>query len=305
MPAFHSRWHKGRHPAHSKPAGSLVGTPTLPPPPEGTLYFADKLIGGVRRGSQSGYGWLSNTSEVTIDSRNPYPGDTHSLFFLFPAAGGTPEQRFILGQNLTEIYLGWYRYIPNGSEGTGSAAYFHRNGPSSDNNKELRLWDSYAGDPDTSYANERVKTGGSTIPEPTSGGYDNLDINNQIIWRDASGALIRYGDAGWPAPPPFGYSSWTVVGDLGTWMKTQFYAKLESANDAHDGIVQWWKNGTLVFSNTGLAFRDYQDLGNWFKYGYLYGAANSGFDNDTILQVTRFRMASTLALSDPALSTGW
>lgn len=271
------------------------------------VYFADKFGSGSRKASTGGYGWTSADSTVTISNLNPYSGDSYSMHFAMGTAGGKAEQRFQLGANLTEVYLGWYHYIPNGAEGTGSADYYHRNGPSSDNNKWLRLWDSYAGSADAAYSASRVKCGASTRPQPSTGGESNLDMGDQIIWKNASGVSVYYGDAGQGAqgPPPWGYTNWIVAGDHGTWIKIQFRAKLATSTTANDGILQWWKNGTQVFSHTALDFIDHQNLGNWFKYGYLLGADNSGWNATTVQQIARFRIGSSLTAVDPASASDW
>ena len=59
----------------------------------------------------------------------------------------------------------------------------------------------------------------------------------------------------------------------------------------HVGIVNWWSPWT--------------GAKNFFHHGYILGWANSGYAALTDIHVTRVRIASTEALADPDLSTGW
>jgi hypothetical protein len=57
-----------------------------------------------------------------------------------------------------------------------------------------------------------------------------------------------------------------------------------------NGIVQMWKDGVLVLSNTVLPWYDSTNQANYMTQGYLMGWANSGFTNTTNIYIDDFRI---------------
>src|SRR6185312_8319360 len=83
--------------------------------------FSDSFESGDLSHAQGSFKWASHTATSVI-SGFAHTG-THSLKFSFPA--GTPsqgswaEQRFNMGANYQELYIEWYAYYPDGTEGLG------------------------------------------------------------------------------------------------------------------------------------------------------------------------------------------
>lgn len=89
-------------------------------------------------------------SSVVVTNEHAHTG-TYSLRFTFGATSNEEdawaEQRFALGSNMTELWLRWYQYFPDGTEGLGPK-WQHRDDVGADNNKFLRLWDEIYTSPD-------------------------------------------------------------------------------------------------------------------------------------------------------------
>jgi hypothetical protein len=273
-------------------------TVTVPVTGVDLVYFADKLDSGARKATVGGFGWHSEMTkaQVVVSSVNPFPGDTDSLHFPFEPTKPNMQQGVVLGQNLTELYSGFYLYIPDGTEGTGSIAYSHGlNNPQ--NNKFFRWWDGNAGGAQASYDNWRIKFGSQFLR--SSIGLSQMNQDGQFFWRSSTGSKVEY------MPPPYGLDPFISAADRGTWINVQVHMKVASSPTAFDGGMQIRRNGVTVFDKMDQNTYDQQGFGNYIKWGYLLGAANAGWTAKTVMQLTRFRMANSWAACDPDSVTDW
>ncbi len=208
----------------------------------------------------SGFGWHGTNAgagDAVGGSTDIAHSGTHSVKFTF--AGGPAgddawsELRYVLGQNMNEIYIQWYQYFPNGTEGLGPK-WSHRPAGASNNNKFLRLW---SGD----YTQFNVKTGlsfwvigGGDSKLGPDGGH-----NGNLLLLDPDD------------------NSGMNDGRRGRWVNFVYHARTAtSAND--DGVVQLWVDDVLTIDNRSAALYPTAGTGNYFSDGYLMGWSNSGFD---------------------------
>ena len=218
--------------------------------------------------------WNGSPGTVEISNQVAHSG-SHSLRFFFKgkASGSdaTAEQRFDIGRNLREIWVEFYIYYPNGTEGLG-ARYYHRTDTGSNNNKFLRIWgDVY------SASNE---VGASTWP------LDGGDSRLGFEYEKDEKPMGAYGSGG---PNPFVHN-----GNRGRWTHVQFHARLGSGPEAFDGSMELWVDGaktTALDNKSGKPGLDLynSDAMNYFNEGYLLGWANSGFDKDTYIFIDDVR----------------
>ena len=113
-----------------------------PPPPLKGLLFQDGFESGDQSHRENGVRWSGSGSNVNVVSKIAHSG-SHSLEFVFrgkpSGQDAVAQQRFNLGRNLKEIWVEFYIYYPDGTEGLG-ARYRHRDDTGSNNNKFLRIW---------------------------------------------------------------------------------------------------------------------------------------------------------------------
>lgn len=257
----------------------------------GTLYFADKFDGGVKH---SGGGWSWQTQNPTVQLLPDAPGSLDTTYGLrFRYLNTTQEQRFIMGENLTGYYVGFYIRYP--------ANYFHRDGPSSDNNKFFRTWSGDPADGNSGYTNYSVKGGFSTRPSPSTGGGSILE--NEYGYSTTSCTPLGMTWAG--STSPLVFPSATAA-----WYKIVLRFQLSSAIGVSDGTLQAWINDVLRVSNTTRPWYTRCTAGGgestmYLNRGYLLGASNSGWNEQQDVYISRVRFASTKELADPDLTTGW
>lgn len=241
-----------------KPSLAVIPDENLPP-----VIFNDDFSSGDFSGAI--YSGIPVNATVTDD--NPLTS-THSLRFNFAgnASGGdaTAQRNFNLGALYDRVTLEFDLYIPDGTEGFG-AAHNHRN-DSPSNNKLFRIWSNNGiNGGNNGYAS--LETMGASLTANGTGGS-----NLAVEW-----VLPIYSSVGTNAT----YSNFITVADHGTWINCRFYMQYPTAAGANDGIYRIWRNGTLIIDELLDNWRE--DELHGMQFGYLLGAANSGFDNDTTL----------------------
>ena len=103
--------------------------------------FADSFESGDISHSENGFWWQvgKNTNVTTAIAHT----GKYSLRFKYPAvARGSDswaEQRFDLGNTYPEVWIQFYIYFPNGTEGIGPK-YVQRTDTGPNNDKFIRLW---------------------------------------------------------------------------------------------------------------------------------------------------------------------
>lgn len=168
-----------------------------------------------------------------------------------PTKDTTAELRFDLGKAYRDLWFSYSLYIPKN--------YHLRNGK---NNKFFRLWGTDYSDPE--------KIGASTYGNRPFDGFALLTCE----WNATGGGM---GEAGSKC------ANFIAAGDLGTWMRIMVH--VEAATPDVKGTLQIWKNGDLIIDNTHKMDL-YKDGGvHAYRYGYLLGWANTGFDEDVDLYI--------------------
>jgi hypothetical protein len=242
----------------------------------GNPIFEDGFETGSHAPSSGGFAWgaaragadTHGYDDVLVSSKISHSG-SYSLEFLF---GGDEdgqawaEQRFGFTEAQTEVWLEYYLYVPDGTEGW-SAAFAHRV-TTHDGNKFFALW---------------------------GGTYEGSDSKVLLSYR--------YGDAGPESrlyPITMLPQGWTrshyeyeyyniFEGLRGTWIQYRIYVKSDTAPAAGDGVLRVWQNGALRIDFTGTTSKTGASNVS-FRNGYLLGWANSGFDEDTRIFIDDFKV---------------
>jgi len=195
---------------------------------------------------------------------------TNSLRFHYQAAAdgsdSYAEQRFSLGRNLREVWVEFYIYYPDGTEGVGPR-FIHRTESSNGNNdKFIRIWgDNY---------NAPNKVGASTFPQ--TGGNERLGFEYSKLQH----AIGQY-NSGYVDP-------FVTDSTRGRWLQIRYHAKMATDSSSYDGAIDIWVDGVKYSAvdnkgNPGLNIYD-NSIPYW-NTGYLLGWANSGFAQDTYVYV--------------------
>lgn len=212
------------------------------------IIFEDDFESGSFASFWSDKAYVSISGEVSKES-------SYSARFHFKGGesgdDAMSELRFDLGQLYTELLIDFDLYIPMN--------YVHRDDVSTDNNKFFRLWPNDYDD--------REKLGASLMYSP-SGSKMAIDYSKQADWSlslAAGGMVDRF----------------ISETDLGKWMHVtlSIYAA-HSPTPAYIGI---YKNGKMCIEKTVPL--DYDLAVNGYRFGYLLGWANSGFDEDTDIYI--------------------
>ncbi len=242
----------------------------------------------------SGFSWdpgnnnPGGVASVTVTDAIAHSGN-HSLDFFFPGGANgsdsSAEQRLSFGRNLSEVWLSYYIYLPDGTHGLWNR-FVHRYDPNGPNNdKFIDIWGSQysvlnGGGILMGFSTNMGSTGGWI---ESSWGSDNIVCTGtQIVDIYPSCGT----GAGWT---PRG--SWPN-GYLGRWLHVQAHVKLAHNVTASDGSMYLIIDGTVFSNRTGLAMSGragYDYLAN----AYLWGWANSGFSNDTHVFVDDFKIYDT------------
>ncbi|MES2933926.1 MAG: heparin lyase I family protein [Pseudomonadota bacterium] len=171
----------------------------------------------------------------------------------------TAEARFDLKKEYVELAIEYDLFIP--------ANYKHIT-PSdrADNNKFLRLWQ-------VSYSvGEQI--GAGTLPQGLNGESKiGTDYKKFPDWGVST--AIKQAD------------NFITLSDLGQWMTVKIHVKAPS--DKSKGVIQIYKNGNLLLNDVAVP-NNLPGLQGW-RYGYLFGWANSGFREDTVLYIDNVKFS--------------
>ncbi len=230
--------------------------------------FFEENFTGTQFNNANGFTW-SGTNNTAVVSFGGYD----ALRFRYgPDALGedtNSEQRFNLGQNLTELWIEYYLYIPSN--------YVHRNDPPN-NNKFIRIWgDDY---------NSANKLGASTQYR-TEFLTDNSGLGFEYNYKGWDYAVLGFG--------PEGYTSgYTEYGNAmkGVWTQVRLHFRLVSSTDADDALMELWLNGTKVLSFINVP-QKYDTLRPYWNQGYLMGWSNSGFLDETDFYIRNVKFYNT------------
>jgi hypothetical protein len=205
--------------------------------------------------------WGDRPSVAVVQTR-PKTGRYSAQFRFANDADGDAwsELRFDLGKLNTAVWMQYDLYIP--------ANYQHR---PSGNNKFFRLWGADYGD--------QEKVGASTWDIDSGGGICRLNGD----WNTGPGM----GEHG------AGNSPFIASADLGTWMTVKIYVKAATATA--NGTLNIWKNNTLIINNTNTMNNYTAGNSHAYRYGYLLGWANTGFNQTTDMYIDNVVIGTTEA----------
>ena len=255
-------------------------------PASAQAIFTDSFEGGNLSHTQGGIKWATS-SNTSVYNGFGHSG-SHSLKFAYPAGspsvGSWAEQRFDLGANYPELYIEWYEYYPNGTEGLGPK-YVHQ-AASPTNDKFLRVWSGNQSDGNNGYTSFNVKVGASTGVGGVSTGDEQLFAE----WGVNGLGVGPNGSSG--SQPGFFYNSWVTDTVRGRWIDVRVHLKVATSSN-NNGVIEVWRDGTKVISATTLANYPSGGAGNYYNFGYLMGWANSGFAQATNVYVDDVSFSAT------------
>lgn len=253
-----------------------------------TLYKDDFSSGDFSH-AVNGYGWgdARGGAETGKDAKpvviNTFGhNDNTSIKFTFGGgADGTDswsELRYHLGESQKDVYIQWYAYYPDGTEGLGPK-WMQRNSSGPDNNKLLKLWANVYG------AGHTVSTGVSTRSD---GGGD-------ARFFPVYGTSLTAGTGQWNLP-----SSSKTLDDSkrGKWIKLQFHMKTATSSN-NDGVIQMWLDDELIIDNRDVDLYPSGGIDNFFKNGYIMGWANTGFDQTSYMYIDDFEISDSYIGGNP------
>lgn len=238
------------------------------------VLFSDGFESGGFKTAQNGISW---TSAPWMDVTSVFGlGSSRAARFRQGDSKEWAELRFGGLPNLSEVFLQYWLYQPNGQETTPVGVDVAI--PGSRNDKFFRLWGGdYGG------AND-IKYGASTW-----GG----NIGVEYKRANGDGTLWGMGEGGDPISPdvltyaPFvGRSAFK-----GRWTKVQIRCKTATPG-VNNGIIQIWLDGTLVVSRTQLASYAGTGGSNVFQSGYILGWANNGFAAGQFMYLDNFTIST-------------
>ncbi len=258
------------------------------------LAFQDGFEGGAPAAVQGGYGWTgyrAASGEGVSVSRDVARSGGYSMKFTYggnadPCADSWAEQRFTLGENLTEVWLEYYIYLPSGADGKGPRFYHRKpvcpgesdpNGTVS-NNKFFALW--------ASNYDVRAASGGMKVLleyQRTGVGSDG-DSQMYGMWCNDTKLCSNWGAENGRWDPAF------TDGMRGRWVQVRIHTRAADSKAASNGMLQLWVDGAQRINMQNLDLAPEAGGERWFRNGYLMGWANSGFNENTSMYVDDFRI---------------
>ena len=241
-----------------------TGTGTDATGPTGTstarVLFSDGFESGGFGTTANGIRWTS-TPWVFASTVFPRAGARSAQLRQGDSKHGG-ELRFGGLAQLSEVYLQFYLYQPNGQESPsiGSAVQVPVDG---ENDKFFRLWSG-------AYGTTAFKYGASTWGSSGVGMLGTeftANFGDRVVGMGEGGSGYRQS----PKYPTIGSPSL-----LGRWVRVRIRAKVATAAN-NDGVIQIWLDDAQAINKTNLPSYAWNGVGNYFEAGYLLGWANSGF----------------------------
>mgnify|MGYP000315487150 CR=1 FL=1 len=220
------------------------------------VIFQDDFSSGGFDRTNGGAQWVSKVN-VEVAS-TPSLVAANSAKFTFNGSSDLSEDafaelRFDLGALYKELWIQFNLYVPEN--------YYHRDSPSTDNNKVLRLW------PNEYTDNEKI---GLSAWKGSNGG------SSMIADWSAQGRGI--------GPKGETYSSFITPSDRGSWVKLKVHV-IAASSSSTPGSIRVWKNDELVVDNYQVMDSFYSGEPHAYRYGYLLGWSNSGFNETTSMYI--------------------
>jgi hypothetical protein len=217
-------------------------------------FFSDNFAGPARNNA-NGFTWSTNDVDVQPVT---FDGYTCLRFRFGPDAIGADsnaQQTFNMGRQLQELWMEYYLHIPSNFTLRESGVP----------NKFLSLWP------------ENYSTVGETyvVTEFWRDTLSSTSYSRMLGLGDSpTGTTIRNGDA---------YRNDDFIGQnrAGQWNRVRVHYKIASGAGQTDGVYEGWIGDELMWrSNSNWLFWSTGGL-NYIKEGYLMGASNSGYTDET------------------------
>lgn len=239
------------------------------------VLFQDDLESGNLDKRSNGFGWSGSRGmegEVPKVSSDISHSGNRSLKFTFrgkPSGEDSwSEQRFDFGRNLSEVYIRYYIYFPDGTEGLG-AKYVHRDDKGGDNNKFFRIWDE-------DYSKFNVKAGFSTLPSGSS----------PYIFPEKGINAVGVGNYSMP------HNNLQINNTrLGQWMEVRMHFKTDDGS--RNGIIELSFDGEPAVEVRNVKLYPEDASKNYFKHAYFFGWSNSGFLKTTHVYIDDLIVSDT------------
>jgi hypothetical protein len=225
------------------------------------VLFSDNFESGGFATTENGIRWTS-TPWVFASTVFPRTGSRSAQFRQGDSKRGG-ELRFGGLAQLSEVYLQFYLYQPNGQENPsiGTAVHVPVDG---ENDKFFRLWSG-------AYNTTAFKYGASTW------GSSGVGMLGTEFTRNAGDRVVGMGEGGSAYQQSPKYPTIGSPSLLGRWVRVRIRAKVATAAN-NDGVIQIWLDDTQAINKTNLPSYAWNGVGNYFEAGYLLGWANSGFE---------------------------
>lgn len=245
-------------------SNTATGTPEAAGVEPFDSFDFDAMTTGQKPSNGTYVTWGSQTPSAPFQvSEDIARSGTKSL--KFPVNGDNNEGNFTLGQDLSEVWLEYYLYHPDGTEGiSGIAEYQHGADGSSENDKFFRLW----GEEYT----DRGKVGLSSNPLA-----DTDDSNIFFEYSLANAGMSNNG---------LGGVDFITDARRGEWIRIRLHFRKNSG--ASDGIMRLWIDDSLVLDHENLN----ASLGSYAYWdrGYFFGSDNSGSPNTSAIYLDDLKL---------------
>lgn len=242
------------------------------------LLFSDDFESSDLSQTTNGFVW-TNSNQAEVTSEVVRSGD-HSLRFSYTGnpnqpTNATAEQRFDLGDEYDELWVEYWVYFPDGTEGYGPS-YQHRY--PGNNLSEHRIFELNGS------ADNQFRLGVRAVTEL------NVDGDNRYypIWTQPHNGSMLSGQGADDINPAL-HDEWR-----GQWVQFRMHYRI--SEQENDSTVRMWVDGELEMDNTSLNAGHPTTGEAIFSKGALMGLARNGFDADTVMYVDDFSVYS----EDPA-----
>ena len=284
------------------------------------LLFYDNFSNGQTNDS-NGFSWrtMANVEVSNVWSRSGGYALRYTYNGVPDNSDSFAEAPITLADDLgSEVWIQWYMYFPDGTEGTGDPEYVHRDQSGETNNKFFALYS--RGRPGHTFFGETLDYI-NFVPEMLRNlsGEPRLDVKMRGRYTGMPTSIqctTNYN----------GMDKSNLTIPKGQWNKVVVHAKMATiATDGtlnSDGVLQMWLNGNLEINETSIGtksspytcsgyedgfqarFTPTQTVQRFWEYCYFLGHANSGFDVTTYAYIDEVAVARD-ELSLPSSSSNY
>ena len=245
----------------------------------GNAWFSDGFESGDRSHSENGFSWAVGDGMVAKDYAH---SGQYSMRFAYPARDPAKdadvEQRFSIAADAssapTAIWMEYWVRVPENIQAYLARASAEHDLGKTYNNKLFSLWsemyDNSLGDAET------------TVEWTAAGGFSRIEVRPSVLAGADSHAGLR------PEQPTYYVDRAPIfrAEDAGKWVRVRIYTKARCRDEVN---LRIWMDDRVVAEVRGFDSTKADGL-DYFRRGYLFGWANSGFDEPTTFYVDDFRV---------------